>query len=208
MMFAYGMNIIGRFPTVFDPEVGAAQGPIHWQPSASFWLGREVSGEHDADTDPDEDGRTNIEPISSSSNRDAKDDGVVASTVRFPRCSTTTFDVTVTLKDGSARPLLNAWIDFNRDGDWEDTFQCQSGNNVLTVREWAVQNQSIAIRPGFSTVRTATFTTGEIPTPQSPMWMRVTLSETPAPAPGDGRGPFAGYRFGETEDYLLPLSLP
>ena len=34
--------------------------------------------------------------------------------------------------------------------------------------------------------------------------MRVSVSDTPAPVAGDGRGPAGGYAYGETEDYLVP----
>jgi hypothetical protein len=40
------------------------------------------------------------------------------------------------------------------------------------------------------------------------LWLRVSVSEVPAPlgesdGNPDGRGPTGGYEYGETEDYLL-----
>lgn len=105
---------------------------------------------------------------------------------------------------------VNIWIDFNRDGDWDDVLTCRQGKQVITVTEWAVQDQAIAgaLAPGSYHFSTTPLMAMNPPSPKDPMWMRITLSEAKAPiAPGlgaaDGRGDPNGYRFGETEDYLL-----
>jgi hypothetical protein len=204
VMYAYE-NVVAHFPTVFEPELGDVQGPIHWQPRSAFWLGRDVSDEYDADIEPDEDHRTNIDPVTNGADRDEKDDGLVAASLRLPDCAVTTFDVVVTLKEPSARPLLNVWFDFNRDGDWGDNLTCNSNGRVLNIGEWAVRNQRLTLKPGTNTIHTTSFAATGAPTAKQRMWMRITLSDAPAPEAGDGRGPATGYRFGETEDYLLPL---
>src|SRR5690606_21817862 len=61
-------------------------------------------------------------------------------------------------------------------------------------------------------IHSLSFTSGLVSWPANladkPAWLRVSLSESPAPLPlndgvayGDGRGPAAGYSVGETEDY-------
>jgi len=93
---------------------------------------------------------------------------------------------------------------FNQDGDWEDTLECKSEDgNVIQVAEWAVQNHGISVVYRYETLTTPEFnaTTQHLEDHRD-IWMRVTLSEQPAPDIGDGRGPDSGYEYGETEDYL------
>ncbi|MFQ5858685.1 MAG: hypothetical protein ACE5LU_24045, partial [Anaerolineae bacterium] len=80
--------------------------------------------------------------------------------------------------------------------------------------EWAVQNQVISLGPGTHVLTSKTFLPWH-PDPDDPMWMRITLAERPIgpvaapvatavdPIPTDGSAPAAGYKYGETEDYLL-----
>ena len=50
------------------------------------------------------------------------------------------------------------------------------------------------------------------PVAEERLWMRITFGDGPAPQSinghADGRGPIGGYKFGETEDYLLLPAAP
>ncbi len=197
-MTTYG-GTVANFPTVYDAPI---PGPKHFESTTESWLGRRVTSENDADLLPDEDGGTNIVPTANAADRDVADDGVHLDTVNLPDCGLTKFDYDVYRVGTIADLYLNVWFDFNRDGDWEDTLQCVDAAGVgQTVREWAVPNQVISVAAGLNTLTTPSF--AAMSTVNTDQWMRVTLSEAPAPAAGDGRGLATGYRFGETEDYLV-----
>ncbi|MFQ5857048.1 MAG: GEVED domain-containing protein, partial [Anaerolineae bacterium] len=219
-MTAYG-TVAATFPTVFQPSSDPATeppGPIHWQPRRLAWLGYKVSGERDADLMPDEDGRPNLDPVNDSANRDRHDDSLVSltSAAAFPHCEATTVRVLVNLVGPSATDVdaelirelyINAWFDWNRDGDWEDAADC-AGVTDAAVLEWAVRDYQVSLPPGLHVVALPAFLPHN-PTPDQDLWARITLSEAPAPVNGvtglaDGRGPDEGYRYGETEDYLIP----
>ncbi|MFQ5341266.1 MAG: GEVED domain-containing protein [Anaerolineae bacterium] len=218
-MTAYGV-VTARFPTVYqsssDPAVGPP-GPLHWRPRADAWLGYWVSGERDADLLPDEDGRPNLKPPHDDADLDRADDGLIEP-VRLPRCGETEIKVLVNRPGPSPEEVsgqttveryINVWFDWNRDGDWEDTFQCKTeSGRVVDVPEWAVQDHLATLEPGLQDLLLPAFPVYN-PTPHLPIWARVTLAEQPAPlnpdsSRADGRGPEAGYRYGETEDYLIP----
>lgn len=63
----------------------------------------------------------------------------------------------------------------------------------------AVRDQATNLGPGLHVVTTPLFWSES---PEADMWLRITLSESPA-AGSDGRGPAGGFEIGETEDYLL-----
>lgn len=98
---------------------------------------------------------------------------------------------------------INVWVDLNRDGDWADTLQapCPDGPNASSS-EWLVQN---APAPAVSGVFTLPVNLANIPNllSSTPLWLRISISDSPAPANSIGNGPAAGYRFGETEDHLM-----
>jgi hypothetical protein len=197
--------VVAKYPTVFDPATGLPQGPKHWSPRADAWLGPWVTVENDADLMPDEDGLTNIDPPADLPDRDGADDGLLYP-VNLPDCQLTVISYTVTVSPGAMimPRYVNVWFDWNRDGDWQDIFTCASG---LQAAEWAVQDQVINLGPGTYVLQTP-YLLPYNPTPNDPLWMRITLSEQPAPViPGanlaDGRGPANGYQYGETEDYYL-----
>lgn len=206
-MTAYG-TAIARFPTVYDPATGAPPGPAHWLPRRDAWLGTGVSRERDADLMPDEDGQPNLRPAADVPDLDKHDDGV-----RWPdklrHCELTTVTAVVNVVGPKRERYLNAWLDWNRDGDWEDTFACtDAAGNSIPAPEWAVQDRVVTFGPGLHTV-VITDVLVFNPEPQRSIWARFTLSDEPAPknpanSRADGRGPDAGYRFGETEDYLIP----
>lgn len=205
-----GSGIVANYPTTFADPAGVP-GPTHWYPTLDAWLGNKVSGEMDADLLPDADGVTNIDPVTGMADQDALDDGVDVNSIFMDRCKRIEFryQVTVAANNGFDR-YLNIWMDFNRDGDWDDTLTCKYNGQVINVPEWAVQNDmsTTALVPGFYTFSTPTMWVTNPPTPDRPLWMRVTLSEQKAPisavtGTADGQGSPFGYRIGETEDYLL-----
>lgn len=208
-MTAYTGPVMGRYPTVFDPALGLPQGPRHRFPRADAWLGPKVSGERDADQLPDEDLAANLQPGADVADRDRYDDGVA----RWPtlkNCTQTSMDVNVTVVGGLQTRFLNAWIDWNRDGDWEDSFQCPGA----LVSEWVVQNFATNLNNGASLVALPPFLAADSSTlPDKVRWLRVSIADQPAPAnpstqKADGRGPQSGYRFGETEDYPVKFETP
>jgi hypothetical protein len=204
--------VTAHFPTVYDPPLvghGHSPGPIHLQAKGLAWLGKDVSFENDADLLPDQDGVTNIAPPLDEADRDEKDDGIVLPIV-IPACAQIAINYIVTTNAPmalAANPMyLNVWFDFNRDGDWDDIHKCAQWWSAIdfVAKEWAVQNVIVTS----AGLHTTPLFTARNPDPSQPMWMRVTLSEQPAP-PGtsghdpDGRGPVGGYKYGETEDYLV-----
>jgi hypothetical protein len=208
-MSTYGGTTIANFPTTFGSGTppgtfGSGPGPIHWNPSLDSWLGAGVSLEQDADTPPDADGPTNIDPSLNLADQDRFDDGVLLP-LSLPACATTAFPYELTVVGLIQNRFINVWFDFNGDGDWNDTYSCPNG---LIVTEWAVQNQVQVLGPGVYTLLTPPFVSDNLSTLTNEMWMRITVSEAPAAIPADGRGPVTGFRFGETEDYYLTLPAP
>jgi uncharacterized repeat protein (TIGR01451 family) len=204
-MTAYA-TVQARYPTVYgDPPQGGARGPLHLQPKARAWLGQEVSREWDADLAPDADLLTNLAPPANRANRDRFDDGIRPDRLTLPDCASTTFKYQVHVEGiGIQRWYANVWMDFNRDGDWEDTLECQAvGGRMVSVPEWAVQNQVVTLAAGDHTLETPEFVSARTPSARDPMWMRITLAEQTPPSPMEGSGPAGGYAYGETEDYLL-----
>lgn len=201
-MKTYGGTVQANFPTVFDGD--PVPGPKHIAPKAEAWLGEAVSLEQDADLFDDYDTVNNIYPPANVADRDWFDDGVAVDNLALPECGTTVFTYTVNSVGTLSDWYVNAWFDFNQDGDWEDTFECEANGRAIAVREWAVQDQSITVTPagGLQSFTTPTF--AAMASPEREMWMRVTLSEKQADAAGDGRGLANGFEYGETEDYLLP----
>lgn len=203
-------GVKASFPTAFNAGVKPA-GPLHLSPSSTAFLGSAVTLEQEADTGWDADGENNILPSADFCDRDGGDDGVQTPIV-LTECSPVSFNFSVTVVRSGVPLYVNVWIDWNRDGDWDDSPICPSG---AVANEWAVRNQPLSgLAAGTHTVPTPSF----IPYhPESavprPVWMRVTLSEMPwsgewlSGGKGAGCGPPAGYAIGETEDYcFVPLS--
>ncbi len=211
-------GVQANFPTVFNDGTGAGPyGPLHKLPETVAFLGEDVTLELEADTGPDEDGVNNIDPPNNAPDQDVADDGVLGIPLNLPRCKPVTFkyDVNVVNPLGANQVLyVNAWFDFNRDGDWDDVLDCGSLAS-LPVPEWAVQNQVlVGLLPGIHTIETPQFLSWHpalLPGEETPpLWMRITLAEQPwssGSAPGvtgnGGSGPAAGYDMGETEDYIF-----
>ncbi len=218
-MRAYiGANIQAQYPTVFDPATGLPSGPYH-RNAAPLHLGMQVSSELEADTGPDADGVNNIRPVpvnNQRANRDRYDDGVGIGQINFADCQVATIPVRVFIspqavqafQQQNAKAKLNVWLDSDRNGDWAGSVACAGGQ----AREHIVINADVDVAALGAGVHALSFTSGLVSWPANladkPAWLRVTLSESPAPLPlndgtayGDGRGPSAGYGVGETEDY-------
>jgi uncharacterized repeat protein (TIGR01451 family) len=200
-------NIPANFPTVYDPPTPGPAGPLHLNAKGDAWLGRDVTFEGEADQGGDQDGVNNIKPGTNTPNQDNADDGVNLP-INLPTvgCGNVQFQYIVKVVGPLKPRYVNVWFDFNQDGDWQDVNPCSG--TTLVAREWAVQNQMFNVGAGTYTFTTTPSFVGFRRTVGPPgMWMRITLTDTPvAPAHGaDGSGPVGGYKFGETEDYLLDV---
>ena len=125
----------------------------------------------------------------------------------LPNCGWATIDYDVTVASPGTDLWVNVWLDFNRDGDWDDTLTCPRG----PATEWAVQNQFLFDLPaGLRRITTPAFLSSHPKNGPAEIWMRITLSEQPwegGSNPGQlgngGSGPRAKYDIGETEDYYF-----
>jgi hypothetical protein len=200
-MTAY-LAIGAQFPSVIDVGTGAPPGPFHRINSQDSWLGYNVNAEQDGDQLPDDDLVTNIYPPTNVADRDGADDGVLLP-LYLPACRMAQINYRMTVRDGTHDRYTNVWFDFNRNGQWGDQIQCVDPDTqqLVTVNEWAVQDQLTTLGVGVHVIATPLFRSLD---PDERLWMRITLSETTAPpAASDGRGYDDGYEIGETEDYTL-----
>ena len=177
-MTAYAGPVGARYPTVYDPATGAPSGPLHRAPRADAWLGPKVSGERDADLLPDQDLVTNLRPPADIADLDNFDDGIL----RMPavaHCVPTDMEVQVTVVGAAKKRYINVWIDWNRDGDWDDIYTLCPGQ---LAGDWVVRDFVTNLGPGVHNVTLPVFLPvapgGAQPKPN---WMRVTLSERQAP---------------------------
>ena len=196
-----------NYPTVFNDGTGLGPyGPVHLNDLPVAFLGEMITHETEADLGIDEDGANNIRPAIDSADRDRGDDGVVFP-INMPHCGWATIDCRVTVVDPDVNLWVNIWLDFNRDGDWDDTAECPAG----VVHEWAVQNQYLFDLPaGLNQLTSKPFLSSHQGQGPKEIWMRITLSEQPwtgGSNPGGlgngGSGPVANYEIGETEDYFF-----
>ncbi|MCF7956337.1 MAG: hypothetical protein K9M75_11080 [Phycisphaerae bacterium] len=211
-------SIPAYYPTVYSAN-SPPYGPLHRQPTSLAFLGKSVTSETEADIGPDADGVNNIDPMNNKPDLDFADDGVLGLPFTLTSCKLMKFNYLVNVITPNNVLYANVWFDWNRDGDWDDSFNCQSNAaGVVTAPEWAVQNQQLIGLPvGLNTVTSLPFRpyTGfdaagnQIPE-DHPIWMRITLSDQkwqPGVNAGmvgeGGSGPQNGYRFGETEDYYF-----
>jgi len=207
-MRAYTQPWVGaRYPTVYDDGSGVGPfGPVHLNEQLVAYLGQRITAEAEADIGPDEDGINNINPEVNSPDHDEGDDGIALPLV-LPNCDWATIDYEVTVIDPNVVLWVNVWLDFNRDGDWDDTVDCPAG----PAKEWAVQNQYLFnLTEGQTTITTPAFLSSHPEDAHEQIWMRITLSEQPwtgGSNPGNrgnaGSGPQAKYKIGETEDYFF-----
>ncbi len=213
-MYAYPspFNAQANFPVIYDDGSGMGPyGPYHINDNIVAYLGKSISREIEADTGPDEDYyaaggamANNVDPTKNSPNHDGKDDGIVPP-LSLPSCCWTTFEYEVNVVDPNTDLWFNAWLDWNRDGDWDDTLDCPEG----PAPEWAVQNQFLFNLPvGITKITSTAFLPWHPDVGTDSIWMRITLSEQPwktGSNPGvvgnAGSGPMEKYQIGETEDY-------
>ncbi len=211
-MTAYPWGVMANFPTVYQAG-SPPHGPLHLAPTAVAHLGQAVTREQEADILFDQDPTNNILPLLNQPDRDLADDGVLGMPLQLPHCKQTKFKYVVNVIDATVDLYANVWFDFDRDGDWDDTLNCDDGT---TVPEWAVQNQLLAagtLALGLNTVVTPAFNSWHPATSSGgdePIWMRITLSGqkwaggSGAGMVGNGgSGPNGGYDIGETEDYYF-----
>lgn len=203
-------GVTANYPTAFQGGV-APTGPLHQQPTAVAFLGNAVTKENEADGGPDQDPTNNIQPATDTPDLDLADDCLTVP-LALPHCQPATFSYVVTIVSPPTQALyVNAWFDWNRDGDWDDTLLCSTGS---PVPEWAVQNQVIpaGTASGVYTFVTPPFLPWHPTGNMTPIWMRITLAEQPwqpGTMPGwGGSGPAAGYVYGETEDYYFTPVIP
>ena len=178
-----------------------------------------VSNERNAFLLPDQDIRKrNIipapNPANGRSNRDGYDNAFVSPAgaplvLKFTPCQPTTIQYAQYIHGPwsmngfyTGTRYINLWADFNRDGDWADNnlgAACPEFPNA-SVNEWFVRNLPAPNASGVFVLPPQLFPNN---ISQRPFWLRISISETPAPANSVGNGPSVGYRFGETEDHLL-----
>lgn len=217
-------GIIANFPTVWDPLLPQPWGPCHNETYLWAWLGANWSSENDADLLPDNDGIVNINVTTDTPDQDFYDDGLVS--INVTECTNPatlfgnlSFNVTYGPSYTGYDLYLNAWIDFNRDGDWNDTFPgyCADAGNPT---EWIVRNMYVASVAGPHTITWTNDTWYSMNQNDSSKWLRMVLTpvqwpsagypsvptEWPnlAPASGGG-GNGTCLEDGETEDWYLPL---
>jgi hypothetical protein len=216
---AFG-GVPANFPVVWDAIGALPPGPgggayasgyygfCHfWAANPSF-LGNGLTLELDADLMPDQDPWTNINPPADTPNWDLLDDGVTFPGV-LSHCGPATLLVQGQNNSGGTL-YLNAWADWNRDGDWEDTSLCE-----CAVDEWMIQDYPVPAPAGppFTFALPITIIPCHpVPDATSPLWVRVTLSGLNLASYGPpftyGGFPFseavAGcFATGETEDYFV-----
>jgi len=178
-MTAYPGTPFARFPTARSSFTNAF-GPKHRAPKSLVYLGNKVTFETDAAFGQDEDGVPNLDLLADIPNQDAGDDGLHTG-IGLVDCDNNSFVFTVTCHaPTSTKFYVNAWFDWNRDGDWEDTLSCG-----VSAPEWAVQNDEVMLSAGQQTVFTpnfGAFSGGSM----DPLWMRLSIAEQKAPASTNG----------------------
>ena len=196
-----------HYPTVYNDGSGTGPyGPVHINAQVVAFLGKKITRETEADKGTDEDGVNNIRPQSNWPDDDDGDDGAVFP-LNMPSCRFTTIDYIVNVVAPNTDLWVNIWLDWNRDGDWDDTLECPRG----PAPEWAVQNQFLSNLPaGENEITSPGFLAWHPEGGTEEIWMRITLSGRPWRPGSDpeakgnaGSGPRAKYEIGETEDYYF-----
>jgi hypothetical protein len=100
--------------------------------------------------------------------------------------------------------FVNVLVDLNEDGDWTDVHNCVHVQRCAP--EWAIVNMPVVLGPGCNLWLSPGIQVGPF---EGFGWMRVTVSEQPAPPdfPWNGTVTLPGGRFaaGETEDYPVVI---
>lgn len=216
--------------TLTCPAVSSPPGPTGYvkhflSVPGSFWLGC-YTGPMGIDADPD--GKTGFSGSGNSFCNPA-----VTTDCLFPGFAPMTFDQDECLGDGSdagllaaptlvacapatvpyqafnchavAQGFLNILVDYNSDGDWNDSFTCPPPTGGCAW-EWAVRNHPITLLPGCNSMISPAFLVGPN---VGPAWMRISISQEPVgvdfPWNGSAAMPGGQIRNGETEDYPLVI---
>jgi hypothetical protein len=212
--YPWPLSVDAHFPTVYDDGSGLGPfGPLHLNAPLVAYLGQDISAETEADKGPDEDylSTNNLVPIHNQPNHDGGDHSIDLP-LSLPNCGLTSFDYEVTVVQPGTNLWVNAWFDFNRDGDWDDMVDCPDG----AVPEWAVQNQFLFNLPaGLHKIAAPGFKSVHPEGVPDQLWMRITLAEQPwtgGSNPGElgnaGSGPQEMYQIGETEDHKIVPNVP
>jgi hypothetical protein len=213
-------GVQAKFPVVWDATGALSPGPgggayapgyygfCHFSAANPSFLGNGLTFEFDADLLPDQDPSTNINPPADTPNWDLMDDGVTFPSV-LSHCGPATLLVQGENNSGGTL-YLNAWADWSRDGDWEDTSLCE-----CAIDEWIIQDYPVPApsSPPYTFALPITIVPCHpVADATSPLWMRVTLSGLKLQSYGPpftyGGFPFseaaAGcFPGGETEDYFV-----
>ena len=123
----------------------------------------------------------------------------------FQACRRSTMPITAYNCSASRLVYLNICVYMNRDGDWNDSFDC-SGECAF---EWAVKNAPVLLSSGCSSQSSPVFIVGPHP---GEYWCRISISDEAAPDdyPWNGSAslPDGAFRGGETEDYTWLIDQP
>lgn len=136
---------------------------------------------------------------------DLSDAGITTLPV-LAACDTASVTFRWTNLAGGAETYLNILIDMNQDGDWNDSFSCDSGDSNSCAYEWAVKNQPIlrgASIPGSTGgyINTSPyFRVGPYP---GESWLRISLSLSQVTDDFPWKGEVMSG--GETEDYPVTI---
>jgi hypothetical protein len=207
-------GVVASFPVCLGTSSPDGYGMCHAARSPSF-LGPvpfpSKSGEADADTLPDIDGLTNIDPSSDTADRDGHDDGVKFPAV-LPHCSPVTISVEgfIPVVGGPGPYYVEGWFDWERDGDWNGGSFCGCGDDEWAIQDWPVTPDPVTRRFAASIPIVPCHPASET----DPLWVRVTLSpeqfvERGHPWSAGGRpGDTLCLFDGETEDYYLTPEAP
>ena len=211
------LGVTANFPVVVFPTAPASpdgfgmchlggpsfMGPVP-MPSKSF--------ENDADNGFDADGPNNINPPTDTPDRDGHDDGVTFPAL-LPSCSSVEIFVEGYIYFAAAPPeyYIDAWFDWDRDGDWNDGTVCGCGDN-----EWAIQDYPVTpnAATGYFSASIPVVPCNPV-SDGAPVWVRVTLSDMELTEMAGDEWAAGGVPWweaclldGETEDYYLRPETP
>jgi hypothetical protein len=217
---------IGTFD-VSCPPISIPPGPtgfvVHVFDVNSYWLGCYPTPIGPEGIDSEVDGKTNTPAVGFSACAsiptdcvepafgmtfdqdecygDGSDAGITAPIV-FGVCTPSKFSFNVTNCSQPRQVFLNVCVDWNADGDWNDNFICPG--TAGCAYEWAVKNLGIVLSPGCSLLDTPFFLSGP---KVGPGWLRISLSDNPAPDdyPWNGTVSIGQFINGETEDYPIQI---
>lgn len=134
---------------------------------------------------------------------DHSDAGVLTA-IHLEPCQPATFRIAITTPvAASPYYYLNVLVDYNGDGDWNDTVMCPGGEKG--INEWVLKNVEAVPMfntpgGGYGVFDLPHFPVGPRP---GPAWLRISLSFNPVPKDFAAHG---GELFGgETEDYPITI---